>query len=240
MINAIRRVIAIRKTEVWQMIIIMLGGYLFGFGLMFIMNGRGNSEEGVFPLGSLMAFIILILVYVVIRGIALMQDFNYAIGMSVTRRNFLISYAVVIFLEFILYYLVFVLSYLLETGIYKGLGIKVMDYATKVPIMFHASTCVVLAVLAISVQFFICSMILRFGKVAFWIMWGLYMFVCIAPGRVSNSMEGKHSVIGDLMFAMYEGIVKHGPNGVLILILIMCFVMLVPAIILLRKQKVVY
>lgn len=235
--NMICKVLKIRRADVWQIPLIELGSFLFGFGIMAIILCWSEDAESSYPLGALFAFLMTALLVCFFGGLSFIHEYSDAVNMGRTRKSFVTAYAVVSILEFLVCNFAVYILYKTEINIYIRMGKPVEFQKESWGIAFWILLCIVLAIFEVAVQLFIGAVILRFGKKALWVLWALWMFICIAPGRVSNEAEGEHTLFGEFAYKIVLKMTEGGKNGVVMIILVVSVVLMIPSILILRKQR---
>lgn len=184
----------------WRDWILMLafeaGAFLFGF-ILFSVIMRFSDESTYFAMGTVMGAM-MALIFSVVQSLSGMQIyFNVEISMGMTRKQFLVSYLMTCFCANILNMVLLVglnaLENTLLRTIYAGLTEEINFLPYLIRWAFPA------AVLLAVYGGFCGTLLLRFGRKAFWIMWVLWMFGCLGIPKISDAVtENPESVYGKI------------------------------------------
>lgn len=165
--------------------LVMLGMFVFGTILHDVILVSGDEVDSVFCMGSFMALIVMCMMMFFFAGIHMVQIFNYAVAMGQTRKRTFPLYTIATFLTFAVLELILKLMNVLEKWRLGRMfpGLEIEDFLEEV-IGFNALLAFALVGTAIGVL--LGASISRFGKVAFWVWWVLFMVICIGGPRLTH------------------------------------------------------
>lgn len=236
MLKAIKQQFQVSWKDWSWGIALILGAAVFGQILLaFIMYSEPTVTY--IPVGTIMAAIAAVL-YVGIMVITQIRvQFHIQVSMGCIRTRFFVTY-------FLLSFAAGVLSWLLVLAVgyienilnpiwYPGLGneLDMMPYLIKWGIPAAALTTVIGGFCGV--------LIMRFGKVAGWILWGIWMFACVgfpqfheATEEVPNSLFGQ---IGFGVMSVLTSVPGHVWFIILAVVSVFCFA---ASYVMLRKMEV--
>ncbi|MDE5781768.1 MAG: hypothetical protein K2I03_09915 [Lachnospiraceae bacterium] len=111
--------------------------------------------------------------------------FNLSVSMGGTRKSFIISIWII---SLIKYGAVFLLGFIMHKIQHALLPGK--QFA-DISFFFEPDICIILVFMLASVELVMGSLVLRFGLKIYWILWGIYMVLCMLPSRIVKAMERK-------------------------------------------------
>lgn len=220
----------VNQKELFLFVGCTIGLFLFGSLLHdAILHFFPEPDTTVFPLGSFLTILIMVLISVLAAGSRMLSRFNMEISMGATRKEFFVGcVAQMVLLNAINGILLLVLS---KMEAYK-LQRFYPDYEVELEIEAVVQPMIVfcLAIVLVSLSIFFMAFILRLGKNGFWAIWGLYMVGCLGMAKFGDRIEFSGNVALDYM----KG------NGVVFVLGILVFAVLCIAgsWLMIRKQAV--
>lgn len=177
-----------RKETAMMMIavaIAIIGGVVvFDF---FVSMGDGETVQ----LGMVMALSAYVIFDIICEGITFGQHFTLCLQMGVTRKNFLSSYVVFKVIKNMLALSIIAILGAVERFVSKNLVSKLLRvrFVDNYSQVFSGRALVVTISLAVLLAFltvFVGAALLRFGRIAFWVLWALWMIVFLkSPDNIS-------------------------------------------------------
>lgn len=223
------------KTEIWEFGLI-LGGCLFGVILLRIIIWADKSVNTYFQMGTIMGSLMGI-IWGIAMGASLYMYYNTEISMGCIRKNFFLSYFLVNVLTNLLGVLLLLGLCKAESALYARWFPNLQSEMDIFPyvLKFGVPGAVALSVIAM----FIGTISLRFGRKGFWVIWALWMILCIGGPRISDAAtEAPDSFFGILG----KCIIKAGkavPGNIWVLLAVMvCLVCFIGSFLMIRKQQV--
>ena len=176
----------------------------------------------VFRFGTVMAWIVFCFVSVMMGMFGMGNYFNWHVGLGRTRKSFFICDLIT--------EACFMLS-LVEGGILKAFYASYTEEGKSLwgPWLFWIIP--VFAVVLAVVREFTGSILMRFGKKAFWVMWALWMLICLLPGN-------KNGVIGEMIRKVMAGIVGVSVTGWAVMGAALVILLSAVSWLIIRKQAV--
>jgi len=212
--NKLSKYIEIREVAMMAGLIIVtfiLGMLLHDF---LVNNDIKNMEEEitVFPLGSFISIIAMLVALCFVGATAMCQDFGMIVGMGATRKEFFLKKVINLGITTVISIIIFVILNRIEM-------IKLNTMWSEYPLELDFSPYItgknifIAIVVLIGMSLFVSAFILKFGKTGFWIIWGLYMIFCLSLSRASdivsaikpetiNSMSAKSNMIMVALFIL--------------------------------------
>lgn len=168
-----------RKETAIMMIVVaiaIIGGVVvFDF---FVSMGDGETVQ----LGMVMALSAYVIFDIIFEGYTFGQHFTLCLQMGVTRKNFLSSYVVFKVIKNMLALSIIAILGAVERFVSKNLVSKLLRvrFVDNYSQVFSGRALVVTISLAVLLAFltvFVGAALLRFGRIAFWVLWALWMIV---------------------------------------------------------------
>lgn len=183
----IGKVLKQRKQEIVMMLVISMAVYAFGmFLLVFILKiDKGTTT---FEIATLMEAMVSVMFLIVFGAFSFSGQYNTAVGMGATRKAFIPAYYAVNLLFVGIQYGVVVLSHILESAAIRQFYSGYEKEAGIETVLFSKYVIPVLLLFA-AVQLVLGGFLLKFGRKAFWVIWALWMALCIFPARLSDLIE---------------------------------------------------
>lgn len=194
----------------WMLVVIM---GVVGTVIMHCILAFDSEAKKIVTMGGIMATIGLV-IWVLIATIQFQFDFNMAVSMGTTRMRFIMSYFIVIFIgNLISVALAAIISKLEEIWFlsqfpkYVGAeNIYVFPYIIK----YGVPAALLLTLLG----GFLGALMLKFGKKAGWVLWCLWMFLCLGMPRVfdaaKDSPKSIAGMFGNAILNFFRSITESG------------------------------
>lgn len=187
--KTINNFIYIKRKEIAIMMIavaiaIIGGVVVFDF---FVSMGDGETVQ----LGMVMALSAYVIFDIICEGITFGQHFTLCLQMGVTRKNFLSSYVVFKVIKNMFALSIIAILGAVERVVSKNLVSKLLRvrFVDNYSQVFSGRALVVTISLAVLLAFltvFVGAALLRFGRIAFWVLWALWMIVFLkSPDNIS-------------------------------------------------------
>lgn len=213
-----------RKETAMMMIavaIAIIGGVVvFDF---FVSMGDGETVQ----LGMVMALSAYVIFDIICEGITFGQHFTLCLQMGVTRKNFLSSYVVFKVIKNMLALSIIAILGAVERFVSKNLVSKLLRvrFVDNYSQVFSGRALVVTISLAVLLAFltvFVGAALLRFGRIAFWVLWALWMIVFLKSSDNINVPAFFHADI--LVFVTVWLAISAAIGILLYLITYHCFI----------------
>lgn len=213
-----------RKETAMMMIavaIAIIGGVVvFDF---FVSMGDGETVQ----LGMVMALSAYVIFDIICEGITFGQHFTLCLQMGVTRKNFLSSYVVFKVIKNMLALSIIAILGAVERFVSKNLVSKLLRvrFVDNYSQVFSGRALVVTISLAVLLAFltvFVGAALLRFGRIAFWVLWALWMIVFLKSSDNINEPAFFHADI--LVFVTVWLAISAAIGILLYLITYHCFI----------------
>ncbi|MGN0365934.1 MAG: hypothetical protein ACI4E5_08375 [Suilimivivens sp.] len=181
------------------MLLCLLGFFLLGVLMVCAILGLEDTAVSWVSLGTLMGMIGVV-TFSAICILSFCQDFMLALSMGMTRREFMITYALEQLVLILLAYIGLLLGALLESAIYPVMFPKAFE---KFSILSYLTDwkIVVPSVLAfVLLPMFFGTLYSRFGKKFGVILYIIWMVLCLLGARVGDlaSAAGVPSQVGNM------------------------------------------
>ena len=201
----------VRKTELLQFLGITAVGYLIGLIVVFIVMNVAK-ENTCATAGTMLAFIAFAFMHLFGITFSFMGDFNMAISLGATRKSFVSGYVLFNLLEIAV----------LELEIIDLTNFFTWNYLSGVLVVFTA------------VEMFFGAVILRYGMKVLWILWAVWMIICLVPMNIAKNekLSGELAKLGLFLGG------KFTPQGIVALVIALTIVVAAITWNILRKQRV--
>ena len=219
------------------MTVLMLGAAVFGGILFAVIAALDHETDSYFAMGTVIAGIMAVMFTGIMMMASLSQLFNLEVSMGCTRKHFFISYYTLGFFVglcgVVMLWLINMAENTMNRVMYPGMSeeISFLPYLLKwsIPVM------TVILVLA----GFCGALMMRFGKVAGWILWFLWMFGWLGLPRIQEAVEkapdSLFGRIGSIAADMLRMVPLHTWVCIAVLVSILAFA---ETWVLLRRQQV--
>lgn len=207
MFQSIKRQFRVQWRDwIWAEVAV-LGAALAGVGLFLIMTRvLDDTDGGYFGLGTLLSLVVGAIFSAMMTGGQMMVSFQTQIAMGSTRKQFFVSYYIVCLVESLVL-MVWLLGIAAAENI---LATEVFGGEQEIDFVPYLLRYGFLAVVGLnSLGALSGTMILRFGKKAFWTLWILWMIAFLGIPRVHILAKGAP----DSIWAKMEGILRSAFGG---------------------------
>lgn len=180
--------------------LVYLAGIILNLIVVYGIIG-GLHDTSIFPTASLLSLLTTALIWIVVGPFTLRKYFTLAISMSTTRKNYILMELFQTVLCSLILYAVFFLLYQLENGILIPLFYS--DFPRETDLSFFTALfgsvssgifwALAFTGTALGIRLLLGSLFLRFGQIIYWILWGIWMCVCLffstLDSKTAASME---------------------------------------------------
>lgn len=196
MVQAIKKQFQVQwKDWLWFDLIVLACGVTGMLVFRIIAMAVGEELEEMFALGTVIAGICAVIFFWVLPMVQMPICFNMQIAMGSTRKQFILSWLVVVITEALV-------AFAVVTGICYGENILFEVLYSGIPseinflpylLRYGVPAAVVLPILGS----FCGVLIMRFGRTAFWVLWALWMFLWLGLPNLSEAVkEAPNSLYG--------------------------------------------
>ena len=221
----------VRKTELLQFLGITAVGYLIGLIVVFIVMNVAKRITCA-TAGTMLRSIAFAFMHY-LGLLFFMGDFNMAISLGATRKSFVSGYVLFNLLEIAVLELEIVVfgvveKLLLENAFPQAVmeidltNFFTWNYLSGVLVVFTA------------VEMFFGAVILRYGMKVLWILWAVWMIICLVPMNIAKNekLSGELAKLGLFLGG------KFTPQGIVALVIALTIVVAAITWNILRKQRV--
>lgn len=186
--KTINNFIYIKRKEIAIMMIAVAIAIIVGMVYDFLVS-MGDDET--VQIGMVMALIVYVIFDIICEGITFGQHFTLCLQMGVTRKNFLSSYVVFKVIKNMLALSIIAILGAVERFVSKNLVSKLLRvrFVDAYSQVFSGRALVVTISLAVLLAFltvFVGAALLRFGRIAFLVLWALWIIVFLkSPDNIS-------------------------------------------------------
>ncbi len=197
MLQAVKRQLSVRKDDWLLGSFIAVIAYLAGGILLAVLMFLNKSADFYINLGSILAMAVGGIYFLITVVGSTISYFNLEISFGSTRKEFLISHYAVCFLHGMSYVVLIVVLAFLEQILAKffwadkALVMDILPWIPKVGGLLVTGI-MILSTLA-------AALIMRFGRLAGWTLWGVWMVFFIGAPQVMDAVEeAPDSVFGKI------------------------------------------
>lgn len=203
-LDMIRKNILVNKGSFITFAAIPAGAGLFGMILGIIIDSLRNEAE---CLEFASVFAVIGGMFCIVFGAVLeeRESFTSAVTMGVARKAYIPARFVTLLLQIALTWATVILVFMLEKGIFSIIhpGAAVIDLMGElnIPIL----PLVVLSLVFPAFAMFFGILYVKFERKFFWVLWALWMLLCLGGPRISSAMrEHPDSVVGKFGNALFN------------------------------------
>lgn len=238
MVRAIKRQYRVQwKNVILPMMVMVPCAWVFGLFVYALIVKFDKEINSCFPLGTLISAIMAVFFMAVLIMLQVGLHFNMEVSMGCTRKHFFVSYYLTNMTTGLLCVALLLGFNLLENALYSVIYPNLKQEIDLVPYLLKwgIPAAVILPVIAE----FSGVLLLKFGKIASWIIWVFWMFLCIVGPQIQESVEeAPNSVYGKIGTAIAD-MVNALPGNVWVCIIGLASLFILAATwIILRKQQV--
>ena len=195
--SAIQKQFRVQWGEGAACSVILIAAGLFGTALMCTVLSVSGENETYFEIGTLIAGIVFAMWSLVGTGLNFYSSFQIEVGMGSTRKHFFVSFYLCGLVQSLINVLLLGLVYLLEHNLYRILYPGMASEVEMGP--GTAGVGIFLAIVLPMVGVGAAALMMRFGKIAFWIMWAIWMAgFLLVPRLLGAAEDHPESVYGIL------------------------------------------
>lgn len=197
MLQLIRKQLRAQGTDVIWGPVIMLAAGIVGMSIMFAMMKFDVADGEWFCLGTMLGGIVAAIYGFIWISAGIGFYFNMEVAMGCSRKEFFFSYYLTGFVMNGVYAIIMAIMCIIENALgrmlYPGMenDIDLLSYIIRGGIP-------VVVVLTVTGGF--CgTLVLRYGKKAFWVLWTIWMVLCLGGPRISDAVsDAPDSVFGKI------------------------------------------
>lgn len=161
----------------------LISNLIFEYGL--IIDGLQNTP--VFPLASTISLISVAMFWIISGPFTVKKYFTLSISMSTTREKYILSESFQTVLGSLILYIICFLLFQLEDRILIPLCYSGFPRESELPFfttLFGSFSSAIFwglafAAIVLGIRLFLGSLLIRFGQIIYWILWGIWMCASI-------------------------------------------------------------
>ena len=222
----------VRKAELLQLLGSVAGGYLVGLIIVFIVM-NATKENSYAMVGTRLAVTVFALMHLFGISFSFMGDFNMAVSMGVTRKSFVAGYALFNLLEIAVLEVEIILFGMFEKFMLKT-AFPQASMENDLTALFTWKYLLGAMVVFTVLEMLLGAVILRYGVKAFWVLWAIWMIVCLVPMNIEKNekLSGELAKLGLFLGGTLT------PQGMVVLVIVLTIVVAAITWNILRKQRV--
>lgn len=186
----IGKIAKIERINIITMVIAILAFYVFAMGIACIRMNMEHEFPCYIPMGTIAALMMAVIMQIMIRVIVFPKNYNLAVSMGITRREFLIGYQLYNLLEFVIVIFGVWVLYLIE-GVVAKVCFSNEPMAEYMDIIFQIKFIVPVLLVLCCLEIFVEAVTMRFGAKAWWTLWAFWMAMCLGgPKLLVKGVKG--------------------------------------------------
>lgn len=186
----IGKIAKIERINIRMIAIAMAATYVIGIGIACFYVNIGQGSSYYIPIGTGIAMIMTAITQVIMRVVTFSNNFNIAVSMGVTRREFLIGYQLFNLAELVVFTVCFWVLYLME-GLFARLCFPKEPMIENMNVLFQIKVIVPFLLVLCCLEIFVEAVTMRFGAKAWWTLWAFWMAMCLGiPRMIERGIKG--------------------------------------------------
>lgn len=195
MIQAVKKQFQVQMADWIWMIVVIVGANIFGQVIHGIMIRTDKTPETCFALGTVMSLMMVLIFLLITTFSQLTTYFNVEISMGCTRWHFFISYYIFCAIFGVASVFICMGLNLLENKILEILYPTLPNEIYFMPYLVKYG--IVAAALIPMVSIFCGTLMMRYGRKVFWVIWAIYMFAVLGvPSILEHAEEAPNTLYG--------------------------------------------
>ena len=190
--KSIKREISVNRDSLWQSELLLVGACLVGETVAFCILHFLDEEPEFIPMGIILTTVAAIVCAVLFPSYYFSCGYEQALTLGCTRGRFLAGELVLALLHIVLLLATAGLAILADLGFYRVFYPQVYaridweDFPPDADLLLAAAVAVAAL---LSFGLFFGAMLQRWGKRAFWVLWGVFMAFTYLSGPVIHLLE---------------------------------------------------
>lgn len=239
MISAVKKMFQAEGKGWSGILLFALCGTLFGTVLMFIVTQWSGESESYFQLGTVIGCLVTVLYSGLVTVFGMASSFNLEISLGCIRKHFFWSYYLVNAAANSISVLLLLLLCVAERAFLGACFPKLANEVDLFPYLLRAG--IPVAILMPMAAMLMAALIMRFGKVASWTLWFLWMFTFIGVPRFTDAAEvSPHSFMGAVGQSMIQSVQRFSLQQWSMVGAAVCLISFALSYVLIRRQRVTY
>ena len=202
--KSIKREISVNRDSLWQSELVLVGACLVGEIAAFCILHFVGEEPEFIPMGIILTTVAAVVCAVIFPAYYFSCGYEQALTLGCTRGHFLVGEIALALLHIVLLLATAGLAVLADLGFYRVFYPQVYaridweDFPPDTDLLIAAAAAV--AALLCS-GLFLGALLQRWGKRAFWVLWGVFMAFSYLTGPVIHLLErnSEDSLLGRMV-----------------------------------------
>lgn len=225
--------------EMIQYALITAGGSVLGTGIVLVVLRTNTTDNEYMKAGNIMALLLGAIVFLFMGILAIKGDFNLAIGMGKTRKNYVVARYLLSMLNVLIILGIVWITGTLEGGIYKVIYPNSVCRFDLGELLFRPQLVLGILLALPAVILLLGVLLLKYGKIAFWVLWCIWMVGCLGIPRIMAAVvEHPDSLMGRFGEAVIKFFMKASLWGVFGVLAGIAVVAMTVTIYVIRNQQV--
>ncbi|MDO5403096.1 MAG: hypothetical protein Q4F11_06610 [Eubacteriales bacterium] len=199
---------------------------------------KTDDEPTSFEVGTMLIIMSTVLFTILIGAFGFREEFNKAVGMGVTRRQFVPAYFVTTIIFICIQYAAACLSHFFEMWEIKTFWSSYTKEAGVETVMFSRYVFIIIVAAAL-IQLFAGSCMLRFGNKAYYVMAVVWAALCMLPAQLIKVVKKDgDGLAGRLFDSVCDFAVKYADSWLLVIAVLFMALCAAGTYLIIRKQQV--
>ncbi len=235
--------------QVWKLewkeylrhVIITLITAFIGIGMVYLIMNTAAEGEDYGELGTLFAILFGVMINIFGGIFTVQADFNNAISMGKTRKSYVPAKYLVSVMGTAMIVLTIWFVNILERFLYSMSFPSVGNTELNFEVIFANPVVLIGYIIGVpAITLLLGGLYMKFGVKFFWIMWAVWMFVCLGLPRIGDAMtENPDSIPAKIGFAAIDFFKDITMIQGIIAFVVCLIVVVVGNVFIFRKQRVV-
>lgn len=182
MLKNISNIWKLNLSELYMMLATIFGGGILVMIVMAIVLAA-DQESTVAAGGTFMALLLWAMVNVILGMMGSENNFNMIVSLGCRRKDYMISQMVTVYLNMLIEVAAVFVLYMIEKPMWKMIYPN-REYEKLVEYAFEPKILLAIMLLIPAIRLFMGAAILKFGKIAYWFIWAVWMVCSFGGGKL--------------------------------------------------------
>ncbi len=191
MIKNISNVWKLNVSELYMMLAVVFCSGIVGMFVVSIAFAADQESTTVTAGGTFFALLIWAIVNAVLGITGYQNNFNLMVSLGCTRKDYMIAQIATVYLNMISEAVLIFLIYIIEKTMWRVIFPN-KEYVKLVEYVFEHQILLAIILLVPAIRLFVGAAILRFGKIAYWLIWAVWMIGCWCSRMLVSYLAHHH------------------------------------------------
>lgn len=191
MIKNISNVWKLNVSELYMMLAVVFCSGIVGMLIVSIAFAADQESTTVTAGGTFFALLIWAIVNAALGIAGYQNNFNLMVSLGCTRKDYMIAQIATVYLNMISEAVLIFLIYIIEKTMWRVIFPN-KEYVKLVEYVFEHQILLAIILLVPAIRLFVGAAILRFGKIAYWLIWAVWMIGCWCSRMLVSYLAHHH------------------------------------------------